>query len=86
MRILDNIADALQAVPGAAFGLMVDGRIDGTPVVDEAYGDKMGHPSAISRGQVANTMRLDQGSEVILAAMTVICSICPLSLRERVLS
>src|ERR1043166_2700409 len=61
--ILKNVADTLHAVSGTTFGLMVDGRIDGVPVVHKAYRYKMRRSRAIRCGQMANAMGLYQGCQ-----------------------
>ena len=64
--IFDNVTDALHAISGAAFWLVVDGRIDGVTVVDKAYRDKMGRSKAIRGSQMANAVRLYHSCQVIL--------------------
>src|SRR4030095_4868737 len=63
--ILKNVADTLHAVSSTTFGLMVDGRIDGVPVVHKAYRHKMRCARAIRCGQMANAMGLYQSCQVV---------------------
>src|SRR5215813_14780665 len=64
--ILKHVADTLHTVSGTTFGLMVDGRIDGVPIVHKAYRHKMRRARTIRCGQMTNAMSLYQGCQVFL--------------------